>query len=309
MPLPPRAVAPAPVDAPVDPAPVDPASVDHGPDDRGGLRGRRTALRPLAVVLGLAVVTTAGAPGLIRVRSGDTLSELAQRHGTSVSALRSANGLAGDRIYAGRTLRLPGTGSGAGTTAYRHVVRPGENASVIARRAGVSVSSLLRRNGLTSRSLLRPGQRLAIPTRTSAGGGVRAGLGSTDRAAARQMVAATARRLGVSALALAVAYQESGFQQRVVSSVGAVGIMQVLPSTGRQLSRQVGRRLDLRDPQDNVTAGVLLLRELKRTRGSDAATVAAYYQGIGSIARKGILPQTRTYIRNTLALRDGFAGR
>ena len=82
------------------------------------------------------------------------------------------------------------------------------------------------------------------------------------------MVAATARRHGVSpSLAVAVAYHESGFQQRVVSGVNAIGVMQVLPSTGRVLRQQSGRHLDLLDTQDNVTAGVLLLRQLVRSDG------------------------------------------
>ena len=129
-----------------------------------------------------------------------------------------------------------------------------------------------------------------------------------SRAQVRRMVASTARRHGVSpSLAVAVAYHESGFQQRVVSGVNAIGVMQVLPSTGRVLSRQTGRSLDLLDTQDNITAGVLLLRQLVRSQGTADRALAGYYQGLGSIARKGLLPQTRTYIKNINALRGRFA--
>jgi len=129
-----------------------------------------------------------------------------------------------------------------------------------------------------------------------------------SRAAVRRLVARTARRLGVSpSLALAVAYHESGFQQRVVSSVDAVGVMQVLPSTGRMLSRQSGRRLNLLRAQDNVTAGVMLLQQLLRTTGSERMALAGYYQGLGSISRKGLLPQTHSYIRSIGYLRPRFA--
>lgn len=286
--------------------PADDARPTTGP-------GRLAAARPLAVLLGLAVVSTAHAPGAIRVQRGDTLSELAQRHGTSVSALRSANRVAGDRIYAGRTLRLPGSGGASGSGQRVHVVRSGENVTVIARRYGVGVRAVLQRNALGSSGRVLPGQRLVVPTGTSRADGARSGRGGgtlAGRAAVRQLVAGTARQYGVSpSLALAVANQESGFQQRVVSSAGAVGVMQVLPSTARGLSRQIGRPLDLRDTRDNVTAGVLLLRELRRTRGSDSAALAAYYQGIGSLARQGWLPSTRAYVRNVLALRDRYAGR
>jgi soluble lytic murein transglycosylase-like protein len=129
-----------------------------------------------------------------------------------------------------------------------------------------------------------------------------------SKAEVRQMVAATARRHGVSpSLAVAVAYHESGFQQRVVSGVNAIGVMQVLPSTGRVLSRQHGRSLDLLSTQDNITAGVLLLRQLIRSEGTADGALAGYYQGLGSISRKGILPQTHDYIRSITVLRARFA--
>jgi membrane-bound lytic murein transglycosylase D len=42
-----------------------------------------------------------------RVRNGDNLTRIAKRHGVSITALRSANGIRGDRIRAGSTLRIP----------------------------------------------------------------------------------------------------------------------------------------------------------------------------------------------------------
>ncbi len=295
------------------PRPLDPAAPPAG----AAAPGRSGALRPLAVLLGLAVVTTAHAPGAITVRRGDTLSELAQRHGTSVAALRSANGLSGSQIRAGQTLQLTGgrAGSSGGSSSAGgsssgqrvHVVRSGENVSGIARRYGASVSRVLRANRLGSRALIHPGQRLVVPGRT-ASGGQRSGAVAPGRDTVRSIVASTARRHGVSpSLALAVAYQESSFRQGVVSSAGAIGVMQVMPHVGRNLSRQIGRPLDLYDTRDNVTAGVLLLRQLLRTQGPEARALAAYYQGIGSLARRGMLPSTRAYIRNVLALRTRFA--
>lgn len=265
----------------------------------------------MAVLLGLAVVTTAHAPGAITVRRGDTLSELAQRHGTSAAALRSANGLSGSQIRAGQTLQLPGgrSGSSDGASSGRrvHVVRSGENVSVIARRYGASVSGVLRANRLGPRTLIHPGQRLVVPGRAAAGGGQRSGTVAPGRDAVRNLVASTARRHGVSpSLAVAVAFQESSFRQGVVSSAGAIGVMQVMPYVGRNLSRQIGRPLDLYDTRDNVTAGVLVLRQLLRSQGSEARALAAYYQGIGSLARRGMLPSTRAYVRNVLALRTRF---
>ena len=291
------------------------------------------AARTLTVLALLAAVVTAGAPSFIRIQAGDTLSEIAQRHGTSVAVLRQLNDLPGNgTIYAGDRLRVPGSGSrSAGRAVERgYTVRSGDTLSGIAQRYGVSTASIRRRNGLSSSAPLQIGRRLAIPasagssagSSSSGGGGVPDAVSSSvaanrerlrrsshpGKAAVRRMVASTARRHGVSpSLALAVAYHESGFQQHVVSGVNAIGVMQVLPRTGRVLSQQHGRRLDLLRAQDNITAGVLLLRQLQRSTGSERMTLAAYYQGLGSIARQGLLPQTHSYIRTIGYLKPRFA--
>ncbi len=298
-------------------------------------RSRRRSGATLAAVAALAVVSTAAAPGLVRVSRGDTLSELAARYGTTVAALRTANGLGvSDRILAGSTLVLPGsrTASTSSSTVERtHTVADGDTLTAVARRYGTSVRSLQSRNGLAPGALLLPGRVLVVPVTTRTVGGssaptttstvVRGSVSASAAAhratlaarpvpskqAVRGMVAATARRHGVPpSLALAVAYQESGFQQRVVSGVDAVGVMQVLPSTARSLSAQTGRSLDVLRTEDNVTAGVLLLRQLLRSTGSEHGALAGYYQGQGSIAAKGLLPQTHAYIASIDALQPRF---
>jgi soluble lytic murein transglycosylase-like protein len=106
------------------------------------------------------------------------------------------------------------------------------------------------------------------------------------------------------ALALAVAQQESGFRQDVVSWADAIGVMQVLPSTGRWVSRAVvGRPLDLLRTRDNIIAGVSLLRVLTNAAPLPQA-VAGYYQGLASVRRNGMYADTRAYVRNVLALRQ-----
>ena len=289
----------------------------------------RASRRTLGALVALAVVATAGAPSLITVRPGDTLWDLARKHGTTVSALKQLNDLPGNgMIYIGDTLKVPGgNGEAASPGGSRtHVVRSGETLSHLAVRYGTTSAAIRSANGMSS-STIYAGRRLTIPGGGSGGAGVpttnaghkistqvrssvaqnRAILASRShpsKAQVRKMVAATARRHGVSpSLAVSVAYHESGFQQRVVSGVNAIGVMQVLPRTGKVLGQQHGLKLNLLDTQDNITAGVLLLRQLHRSTGSNDRTLAAYYQGLGSIAKKGLLPQTHTYIRNINALR------
>ncbi len=297
---------------------------------------RRTAKggTTLGALVALALVTTAGAPSLITVRPGDTLWELARTHGTSERALRALNDLPGNgMIYAGQTLRISsGRSTATAVSGRTHRVSSGETLSHLALRYSVSQSAIASANGLSG-GRIYAGSTLRIPggsgaastagaPTTNAGARipetvrssvvenrrVLAGRSHPSKAEVRQMVAATARRHGVSpSLAVAVAYHESGFQQRVVSGVNAIGVMQVLPSTGRVLSRQHGRSLDLMDTQDNITAGVLLLRQLIRSEGTADGALAGYYQGLGSISRRGILPQTRDYIRSITILRERFA--
>jgi soluble lytic murein transglycosylase-like protein len=124
----------------------------------------------------------------------------------------------------------------------------------------------------------------------------------------RDIIAAKARANGVSpALALAVSYQESGWNQRVVSVANAVGAMQVIPTTSDWISGVVGRRLDPLDPHDNATTGVVLLRILLQSASSERQAVAAYYQGLRSVRERGMFPDTRRYVANVMALKARFS--
>jgi LysM repeat protein len=101
-----------------------------------------------------------------RVRSGDTLSGIAQRYGVSMASLQEANGLRGSVVQTGRTLRIPATRqvairSAASTRSHR--VQRGQTLTHIARRYGVSIERIRAANGLGRSSNLRAGQVLRIP--------------------------------------------------------------------------------------------------------------------------------------------------
>ena len=86
--------------------------------------------------------------------------------------------------------------------------------------------------------------------------------------------------------------------------------MQVLPGTWDWVQRNLAlRKLDPANPIDNVGAGVLYLGRLLRETGGDPALAAAgYYQGLASVRRIGMLPETQRYVANVLALRSRFGG-
>src|SRR5205085_1674529 len=81
--------------------------------------------------------------------------------------------------------------------------------------------------------------------------------------------------------------QESLFQPLVTSRAGAVGLMQVMPATGRLLARLEKRRpADLKDPAENLRLGARYLASLIHLFGGDeAAALAAYNAGPGRVAR------------------------
>jgi len=119
------------------------------------------------------------------------------------------------------------------------------------------------------------------------------------------MITAASSRHGVDpALARAVAWQESGWNQGVVSEAGAVGVMQLLPTTARWLGEDVlGRAIDPGSASDNIDGGVAFLAWLLRRTGHAPTAVAAYYQGLDSVRRRGLYDDTRDYVRNVMALR------
>ncbi len=274
------------------------------------------------------------------VKAGETVTSIAAKYRIKVPAVLAANRLDADSVIRpGQKLKLPGVPArrpqrAPAPVTHAYVVQRGDTLSGIALAARVPLTTVTALNHLSASDVIFPGQRLLLPgpaPKLSPSGGRtgaaalseagprtpvhraadanRAALAThraPGRAEARALVQGTARRFGVDpALALAVAHQESGFDQRQVSSANAVGVMQVVPSSGRWASTLVGRHLDLLDARDNVVAGIAILSALT-ARESDETAVAAYYQGLASVRANGLFPDTRRYVADVLALRARF---
>lgn len=94
------------------------------------------------------------------IQSGDTLSGIAKRYGTTTSALSSLNGISDpDRIYAGNTLKVPENGTSA---AQYYTIRSGDTLSEIAQRYGTTVSALARLNDISDPDRIYAGTRIRI---------------------------------------------------------------------------------------------------------------------------------------------------
>jgi LysM repeat protein len=257
------------------------------------------------------------------VRSGEHLTGIAHRYGTTIAAIVQANGIKNPSyLRVGQRLVIP-TGSPASaptaavvapTAPIVHVVTSGETLTSISHRYGTTIPAIVQANGLSDASYLRVGQRLTIPG-TSApvvpGASMPAGMASLvrSRAPIGQIVAAEANAEGVPvAFALAVAWQESGWQAGVVSSAGAVGVMQLTKPTADWVARSMlDEPIKLTDPRSNVHAGIILLKHyLARYHGDEALVLAAYYQGQTAADQHGIYQMTRPYIASVLTLERYF---
>src|SRR5207237_2097109 len=114
-----------------------------------------------------------------------------------------------------------------------HVVVAGESFCSIAERYHVSPWLLAKQNGLRLTGVIVPGQKLKLPRgATVTGSRSEAAAEPASRDSVRASLDHWAAVYGVDpALARALAWMESGFQEDVVSNVGAIGVLQLLPET------------------------------------------------------------------------------
>jgi soluble lytic murein transglycosylase-like protein len=112
------------------------------------------------------------------------------------------------------------------------------------------------------------------------------------------------------ALLLAVMAVESNFDHRAVSEKGAVGLMQLMPATAKEMYV-----LDVYEPAQNIEGGARYLRILANLyQGDMLKTLAAYNAGPEAVRRAGDaipdIPETREYVRKVIALYEAYrAGR
>jgi N-acetylmuramoyl-L-alanine amidase len=268
--------------------------------------------------------------GGYRVAPGDTLSAIAARQGVSLGSLAAANGLKLDSwVIQGTTLKLPAPGSapvvqapaqGAPEAMGAYKVRPGDTLSGLAAAARVPAAQMAYMNGLNPTAQLVAGTIIKLPTGAAINPTTpapartivpqAAPMASPGRLSAGQVGTLAAQSGAPSSLASAIAWQESGFNNAMISPANARGVMQVMPGTWSWVQSNLSRaRLDPSSPTDNVKAGSLYLAHLLReTNGDPALAAAGYYQGLASVRRIGMLPETRRYVANVLALRGRFGG-
>jgi soluble lytic murein transglycosylase-like protein len=285
----------------------------------------------------------AGAAVPHTVVAGETLWSIAAANNFTTRTIAVYNGLSEDaNVVLGATIMIPSVSEGAaklasaGVTAPAasapatsssaapppmgaYTVRPGDTLSGLAASSGVAAEAIAAMNGLTTSSWLYAGTALKLPTGaplasqpspTPTTAPAAAPTATPGRVTAGEINEVATRNGVPGSLAAAIAWQESGFNNAMVSSANARGVMQVMPGTWDWVQQNLAKRqLDPASPIDNVGAGVLYLGRLLQESGGDPALAAAgYYQGAASVRSIGMLPETRQYVATVLALQSRFGG-
>jgi N-acetylmuramoyl-L-alanine amidase len=295
----------------------------------------------------LALAAPASAEVAHTVQPGETLWSIAAANNLTTRTVAAYNGLSEDaQVVLGSTIRVPTTVEGyaalqnAGLVAAApeaaapapaasaapavqggYTVRPGDTLSALAANAGVSMEDMAAMNGLDPNGLLVAGTVIKLPGGAPAPAQAdepapepvvpQADPAPTSSRVGAADVQAVAAQHGVSpSLAAAIAWQESGFNNSMVSSANARGVMQVMPGTWDYVQENLAQnQLDPNSATDNVHAGVLYLKRLlDETGGDENSAIAGYYQGLKSVRERGMYDDTSQYVDNVQALRSRFGG-
>ena len=309
------------------------------------MRLRRSILLTTPIVLLLAAAPASAAVSHT-VQPGETLWSIAAANNLTTRTVAAFNGLSENaQVVLGSSIKVPTVAEGAsalaGTAAPQataasapattasgapavlgsYVVRSGDTLGALARNAGVSLDSMAAANGLDPARPLLIGTVLKLPAGAPTPARASeplpaqrvvpsAGPRPTPQRVGAADIQSVASQYGVSpSLAAAIGWQESGFNNGMVSDANARGVMQVMPGTWSYVESISGQKLNAASASDNVRAGVLYLQHLlQQTGGDENAAIAGYYQGLGSVRSRGLFDDTQKYVANVQALRSRFGG-
>lgn len=273
--------------------------------------GQSLTLQPGAVAAPAAAPAPAAA-ATHQVVAGDTVYAIAQRYGTTVDAVLSANGL--DRasiIFPGQSLVVSRSSAAAApavapaqtpapASAATHTVAAGDTLFGIAQRYGTTTQTLYAANGLGPSSIIYPGQTLSLQgaptpapatTAPASTGGQQATTLSAEQGANAALIIRIGREIGVNdraiAIALATGMVESGLRDLDWGDRDSLGIFQQRPSTGWGTPAQImdadrSTRVfygGQSDPNGQATRGLLDIPgwdSMPFTAAAQAVQISAY---------------------------------
>ncbi len=268
----------------------------------------------MALVTGSTLIAPAvAAADTYVVEPGETLSHVALETGVSVSDLQTLNDIADiHRVFAGQRLEI-GPARSSEAPAITYTVRPGDTLSAIAVRFGTTTTALMDGNEIADANRIRPGSVLVV----SGGSGE-----ASDYANLPERLRSRPERMALiplfekwaaaneidTALLMALAYHESGWNQEAVSHAGAVGIGQLMPVSAQWIAGfLIGQpELDRTIPEDNIRMSARYLSWLLNRFDDERLAIGAYFQGPTSVSAGVWNDSTELYVANVLAQRPSF---
>jgi soluble lytic murein transglycosylase-like protein len=185
-----------------------------------------------------------------------------------------------------------------------YTVKPGDSLTAIARKHKTTLSKIAKVNKLNPAKPLLIGVKLRIPS-TSATRTTTA-VSATNAGTVRSSLDHWAAHYGIDAsLARALAWMESGYNNEVVSSVGAQGVMQLLPSTWDYVETVLIKHPVAHDADGNVHVGLAYLNHLLQAfNGNEHLALAGWYQGERAVRAHGTYKVSKVFVADVLALRQ-----
>jgi len=310
---------------------------------------RPLPLSIVAAAVALLAAPAASAHVVHTVSPGDTLWSIAASHNMTTRTVAAFNGLTeSSNVLLGTQIKIPSIAEGRAALARAGIVPPGATAGIapakassdaprplgayvvrrgdtlsgLAAQTGVPAAQMAYMNGISPNAHLLIGTVIKLPVGAPAPAHAHEPAPATRVVPAATPVPTPARlssgeikRIAAqhgapASLAAAIAWQESGFNNAMVSSANARGIMQVMPGTWDWVNKNLAPApLDPKSAADNVRAGSLYLAQLLRQTGGDQRLAAAgYYQGLSSVRARGMFDDTKRYVDNVMALSARFGG-
>jgi len=217
----------------------------------------------------------------------------------------SADGIAGRATFTALGLQTRIPVRAVRVSSRHYVVKPGDSLTALARRWHTTLARLAHLNGLNPHRFLLIGTKLRLPASVSASSSRSVSVSATNATAIRASIDAWAAHYGVDpSLARALAWMESGYQNDVVSSVGAQGVMQLLPSTWKYVENVLIGHPVPHTADGNVEVGVALIHHLLGVfGGNERLALAAWYQGERAVRQHGLYKVSKVFVSDVEALK------
>ncbi|HLG64330.1 MAG TPA: transglycosylase SLT domain-containing protein [Ktedonosporobacter sp.] len=195
-----------------------------------------------------------------RIHYGDTLSRIALSYRTTIWTLARANYISNvNLIFAGQSLCIPHS------SGYHSGGSASSSSSASGFSSGVSYNGYVRWYDYQA-------------------------LGWSSQSQVAYFLRSAAARYGLPiSLLEAIAWQESGWNQHVISRDGGIGVMQIMPYTAMGLNTMTGIRHDPYKLADNIELGAIYLHSLwLGLHGNITLVISAYNEGGWNVVHRGI---------------------